>query len=198
MRFDFTREFYLPRTVQFTTEEHPAEQTTIHQYEVAGKAHALAFLGKAQKPAWHHSFRSPEDRAKHITQTLEGQKARHAAKAERTATRIAFVHSLKVGDILQTSWGYDQTNVEFFEVTEVRGKHVVVREVAQLVEETGFMSGTCAPVAGDFRGAPIRKKVLPGNGIKMSSWGRWASVYEQKEVVPGVKVGAPCHWSSYA
>lgn len=37
----------------------------------------------------------------------------------------------KVGDIFEMSWGYDQTNVNFFQVTRVSSKGVFVREVAQ-------------------------------------------------------------------
>ena len=34
-------------------------------------------------------------------------------------------HSLKVGDILYCSWGYDQTNVDYFKVSEVIGKRKI-------------------------------------------------------------------------
>jgi len=33
------------------------------------------------------------------------------------------IHDLKPGDILYTSWGYEQTNVEWFKVYEIRGRH---------------------------------------------------------------------------
>jgi len=37
---------------------------------------------------------------------------------------------LKVGDVLEASWGYDQTNVDFFQVVALRGKtQCVIREI---------------------------------------------------------------------
>lgn len=46
---------------------------------------------------------------------------------------------LKVGDILYSSWGYDQTNIDFYEVVEVKAKAVVIRKIESKVvrRETG-------------------------------------------------------------
>lgn len=47
---------------------------------------------------------------------------------------------IKVGDIFYMSWGYEQTNVDFFRVKELRGKtQVVLQEVnLKLIEETAY------------------------------------------------------------
>lgn len=47
---------------------------------------------------------------------------------------------IKVGDIFYMSWGYEQTNVNFFRVKELRGKtQVVLQEVyLEMTEETGI------------------------------------------------------------
>ncbi|MGH8277889.1 MAG: hypothetical protein ACRETH_14465 [Steroidobacteraceae bacterium] len=50
------------------------------------------------------------------------------------------------GDVLAYSWGYDQTNIEFFEVTRATAKSVWLRAIAATVTETGFMCGDTAPV----------------------------------------------------
>lgn len=40
------------------------------------------------------------------------------------------IFGIKVGDIFEMSWGYEQTNVDFFRVKELRGKtQVVLQEV---------------------------------------------------------------------
>lgn len=46
---------------------------------------------------------------------------------------------LEVGDILTSSWGYDQTNVDFYQVERLAGKTMVeVREIAaQMVDSSG-------------------------------------------------------------
>ena len=51
-------------------------------------------------------------------------------------------YGVKVGDIFYMSWGYEQTNLDFFRVEKLRGKtQVVIREVRLKVkEEVGISS----------------------------------------------------------
>lgn len=39
--------------------------------------------------------------------------------------KITKAHDLKIGDIFNTNWGYDQSNIEFYQVTEIIGKKTV-------------------------------------------------------------------------
>jgi hypothetical protein len=39
-------------------------------------------------------------------------------------------HSINIGDTFVMSWGYDQTNLNFFQVTRVSDSGVFVREIA--------------------------------------------------------------------
>lgn len=36
-------------------------------------------------------------------------------------------HNLKTGDVLYSSWGYDQTNIEFFKVIRATAKSVTIK-----------------------------------------------------------------------
>jgi hypothetical protein len=46
---------------------------------------------------------------------------------------------IKVGDIFSSSWGYDQTNVNFYEVVSVTARTVKVREIgAEYSDDGGF------------------------------------------------------------
>jgi hypothetical protein len=52
----------------------------------------------------------------------------------------------KVGDILYSSWGYDQTNIEFFKVVKVSEFSVWIQEVgAKVVEVTGWAHEKVVP-----------------------------------------------------
>jgi hypothetical protein len=52
----------------------------------------------------------------------------------------------KVGDILYSSWGYDQTNIEFFKVVKVSGFSVWIQEVgSKIVEVTGWAHEKVVP-----------------------------------------------------
>ena len=47
----------------------------------------------------------------------------------------------KVGDIFYTSWGYDQTNVEFLQVVRVSESSVWVQETGQVREYADYGGG---------------------------------------------------------
>jgi hypothetical protein len=60
--------------------------------------------------------------------------------------------NIKIGEIFRRSWGYDQTNVDYFQVVELKAKTVVVREIdSTLVEgSAGAMCGNVVPVKDKF------------------------------------------------
>lgn len=64
----------------------------------------------------------------------------------------------KVGDILRCSWGYDQTNVDWYQVIAVTKASVKIRAIAsKLVEDNGSTT-LVAPCKGSF--------LDPGNTYK--------------------------------
>lgn len=54
--------------------------------------------------------------------------------------------------ILYNSWGYDQTNINFFQVLSETAKTYIVREIhkTNVPGSGGFLSATCLAVPGDF------------------------------------------------
>lgn len=106
---------------------------------------AMGFRGTAAKPAFHYSYRNEERRREAVEGFFASVRAWQAYRTERRAKQTAALNTLKVGDILYTSWGYDQTNVDFYAVTRVSGKRVYVRPIASDYEQTGFMSGRAWP-----------------------------------------------------
>lgn len=58
---------------------------------------------------------------------------------------------IKVGDIFYHSWGYDQTNIDFYEVVKRMKSSVVIRMIQQeQVSQEGFMSAYVMPKKGVF------------------------------------------------
>lgn len=188
-----TTDHWAPNGATRTDTEHG----TIYTYMSGARFAVLIYAGKSRKPTRHYAYRTADARDRYVREWLDGQQQHADMMARLKAEREAFAHTLKVGDMMHTCWGYDQTNVEFFEVVEVRGKHVVVREVEQVVESDGWLTGSCAPLTGSYIGDPIRKKVLPGNTIKFESY-RYASLCPRIQVAPGVSVVHPARWSAYA
>lgn len=202
MRLKLTRDFYVPKDASaiIRSKASPAVVYLSELTASGARFYAMGFYGKADKPAFNYRFRTAERRAEYVVEWMKRIDLTAAARAERRESRKAFRHTLKLGDILRSSWGYDQTNIEFYEIVGLVGvAMVLVREIAQESEGTGFMCGKCVPVPGKFLSEPTRKRVLPGNCLDMhnASFGR-AYPVEMREVAPGVKVTGASYWSSYA
>lgn len=75
------------------------------------------------------------------------------------------VNPFKVGDILDYSWGYDQTNVEFYQVVAVGKKSIKVRRIAARGVEGsgGVMSQSVIPVKDAFleKSEVLTKRLYP-------------------------------------
>ena len=52
---------------------------------------------------------------------------------------------VKINDIFYTSWGYDQTNIDFYMVVDVLKSSVKVVSIGEDRTYTGPMQGTCVP-----------------------------------------------------
>lgn len=129
-------------------------------HTLAGKIHAKGWSGKADNPAFYYSFRSEANARVYVDQFVANVMARGARKAEHKAARKAVSASdfWAVGDVVYNSWGYDQTNVDFYQVVEVKAKSIVLREVRQNSSDRGMsMSGATQPVRNDFCGEPFTK-----------------------------------------
>ena len=66
---------------------------------------------------------------------------------------------MKKGDILVSSWGYEQTNIDFYEVVKATAKTVTVRELQQFRTDSGNMTGYVMPIKGKYKGDEMRRKV---------------------------------------
>lgn len=65
-------------------------------------------------------------------------------------------HGVAVGTIFDCHWGYDQSNVDWYEVVGVTKTGVQIREVATTMADDGRQ---VLPVAGKYIGAKRHRKV---------------------------------------
>ena len=85
---------------------------------------AIAFPIKGKNSIWYYGFRSKESMQEKIDGLIESRINQKAEVKKRRAERYQ-PHNVKVGDIFYTSWGYDQTNVDWFQVDKLIGKNKV-------------------------------------------------------------------------
>jgi hypothetical protein len=176
------------------------ENCVAYVRELAGKSWAMGYIGNAAKPHFHHTFKSPEARDKYVDLWMKGVAVSEQYKADRLAerkTKMSSPHNLKVGDVLHGSWGYDQTNPEYWQVTKLIGKRMVeISELCLESEETGFMSGQCVPLPGKFTGKVKRSVVNESGSVRLYDYCHLSK--EEPRDVAGVKVYRSTYWSSYA
>jgi hypothetical protein len=79
------------------------------------------------------------------------------------------IEKCQPGDIYMTYWGYEQTNVSFFQViSKPSPSSVIVQQVNQKIEETGYMSGKTTPIYNGFKGEP-KRCTFNRNGTQISN-----------------------------
>jgi hypothetical protein len=102
-----------------------------------------------------------------IQKFVQWQEYRLKNKIDRNGTPED-LEKIKVGDIYHYSWGYEQTQCEYYQVIEKNGKTVKIREIgSQTVPGSeGFMSDSRIPVKDSFLDkAPIlTKRIQFSNG----------------------------------
>jgi hypothetical protein len=111
---------------------------------------ARVFYGKQSKPVVAYRYRNAAEREASVIAAFKGRQARTARMAEYAAERKDAVNPYKVGDVFRSSWGYDQTNINYYQAIKVTTKTVTVREIAQERIATGPMHGRCVPIVGRF------------------------------------------------
>jgi len=166
----------------------------VYVYQSAGRFYAIAYRGTAARSEFHHSYRTDAQRVAHVNAFLDSVKQSHERRAQRRAAKSAWVNPLTAGDILHTSWGYDQTNTEFFAVTRVSGRRVWIREIAAAYTATGDMSGRVRPAMPvQFVGEETMHTAQPLD----SDRGVYVKISSCRDAWP-VEAGRDYHVSSYA
>jgi hypothetical protein len=115
------------------------------RYSVSDRT-AIFYAGKSGSPIFYTKFQTLERMNQYIKEMIENIIRNEMAKAERKRLQREANQSLKasdfysVGDIVVNTWGWEQTNVDFYQVTEVKAKTIVVRSIAQTIVEGSMMS----------------------------------------------------------
>lgn len=119
----------------------------------------VTFRGRSKKA----DFRTYSHAPSIYNMMKDGQIRDYDGYAEKDRKEKAG-HILQVGDILKHSWGWEQTNIDYYQVVALKGKKkVLLREVDKSVEYSKInghvdsMIGTCKPIKDAFIGEAFEK-----------------------------------------
>lgn len=151
------------------------------------KPTVLAYYKSRKTSDYAYAFQTVEERQNWMDQKfthLQLQADRVTAEEAKYAKQA---EGIKAGTILVSSWGFEQTNIDFYIVTKRTPKSVVIQEIASQIKHTGDMTGTALPDVTKLKGEPITKKINKWAGVNLSSY-QSASVWD----------GTEMNFSSYA
>ncbi len=140
------------------------------------------FLKDIPKPLYAYRFKSVDEREKSILTYSEHlnkiSQEKENYKKQKMEERKNFTPSVAKGTVFVSSWGYEQTNVDFYEVLEVKGKTVKLVGIGaeRVAGSEGHDCCELRAVPGTplKNSEPFKKQVLFGDRIKMNSY---ASAY---------------------
>lgn len=120
---------------------------------------AIGYSGKSLKPNFHIKYRTLESMTESINvwvnkiiEFAERKISEKQKRAELQKNLVAADH-YKIGDILYNSWGWEQTNIEFYQVTEVLKKKIRVARISKYLTDEkigGYDSGKVMPNKDTF------------------------------------------------
>lgn len=146
-----TREMYLSVSrYTWVKQVTPANAPTgTEVYFEADRPIALCFTGESGKASIYCHYGSSDHRAQEVEKWYAGILAAAAEKAAFEKAKAEAVCPFTVGQILYGTWGYEQTNVEFYKIKAVQGKRLTLVKMSENVISDGIhhMSGRATPNA---------------------------------------------------
>lgn len=159
---------------------------------------AKGFSGRAVKSDFFYQFGNKTALENYVNEWARNVREQAARRQVEREARNA-PHNLKVRDVLVSSWGHEQTNVDFYEVVRLVGKSSVeLREIRADKKSDGpqTMTGTSLPLVGQYQGEAFRKKADGRGYVKLSSFNGAAPLSCTE--LEGVRIYSPSRWSAYA
>lgn len=126
------------------------------------------------KSLWAYKFKTIEKLLEYVKSQYDYQlAAKHRKEEEKLAKKQKSkeeLQSVNVGDIFLCSWGYEQTNVNFYKLIEKKGSKGIFQEVGyNHVRETSWCSADVEIDETQIIGEPF-VKMLKGSAFKMNSF----------------------------
>lgn len=131
----------------------------------AGSWVACGLSGNRSKADFHYRFNSHEDAVAHIKKwaksIIKTRLDKEAAKAQEKDLTARLTEFVSVGDVLKSSWGYDQTNIDYYKVVGFRGKSTLeLQSIGSTIVKTYHHdSGEKIPDVDDVQGEIFTRQV---------------------------------------
>ncbi|AZB02421.1 hypothetical protein EG359_22445 (plasmid) [Chryseobacterium joostei] len=146
----------------------------------------MVFSGRKINPAYYNRTISEDSRAEKIAGIKDVLNKTAEKKKEFFDNRKKIADAIQEGTVLYSSWGYEQTNINFYLVISRTNSTVTLQEIGQNREYEGQDHGTCTPNKEILRGEPFQKRITKYASVKINEV-QDASKYD----------GSKLSWSSW-
>jgi|TARA_R100000482_G_scaffold58241_1_gene21142 hypothetical protein len=168
------REFYIPENAKEIKDVNTDAVAYVNDWEDGTKYTAMVFAGKRSKYDKYYGFKTAERRDEYVKQYFEDIAASYESKKKYAEKKKAMAaenqENYKVGDILYSAWGYDQTNIDFYQIVKKTKSMVTIQMIGKETEVTGNgYDNRVMPVKDNFISKEIKKKVGP-YGISLNTY----------------------------
>ena len=172
------REHYIPDGAREVRDDESDAVAYHHEGKgrIDGEPCAVFFCGRRQKPDHRYRFRNEEERDVYTKHYFEKRREHDdfkvEAKAKATKALGHAADKLKVGDVYSASWGYDQTNVDFYVITEILGRVTVMLQPLgyDIVKTNDSGAEYVVPALRNHEGAAMKKRVNAYGGFSINSY----------------------------
>jgi len=125
------------------------------------RTHLMIWQPKAKKPYFNYLVK-PEQVEKTLLEASEQLLAHKKSVEERREKRKPTqekMQAVEIGQIYYTSWGYDQTNIDFYQVTTIKNAMVGLTPIrSTMVDQYHGDYGNVIGLKDEFKGKEFFKK----------------------------------------
>ncbi len=169
-----TREFYIPKDAKEIKCTKTDAVAYINDYADGTKYTAMVFAGKRSKYDKYYGFKTSERRDQYVQEYFKDIEASYERKKQYAEKKKAMISenqkNYEVGAILYSAWGYDQTNIDYYQIIDRTDKMVTIQKIAKKYLETNYPSEeSVVPAKDNFVGEPMKKKI-GAYGISLNSY----------------------------
>jgi len=133
--------------------------------------HLLIWQGSQKDPYVNYIYPNWDKAQERINLSIERNKAIREAKEKQRAEKLAFVPKFEVGDIFVASWGYEQINIDCYQVVEKISTHYAILRKIGYERVEGSEGHDCeyvVPIKDSFVGDETYRRKVTKWGIKIS------------------------------
>lgn len=144
---------------------------------------------KSAKPTFHYLFSDDVKRSDFIKERKHQADRREADDQRRMNEYVEKKKGFQVGSILYCSWGYEQTNIDWYIILERKNDYILIQEIGtkKTYDNNYNDRGSCLPDPEIKIGDPFKKKITKYASVELASY-KYCTLWD----------GRAMSWSSYA